>query len=194
MRSCGYASYKLTIGSNYKDVFRLNYPICTNPMLNSCASFISEMKSLRLKKLSNRQKLLLEEMLDKDVEERKSQIECVKDYTPLDLMLYYYHENDGCAYLVSLNETNLNNDSLFQGYKYYTFYNEIDLWKFIENLRSKIKPQIDDRPNKRPALLDGRSEIELVFEKDIPMKDVAPIIKKLNGYGYRINFSNEPSI
>ncbi|MBR4784428.1 MAG: hypothetical protein IK012_04135 [Fibrobacter sp.] len=189
MRSCGYAGYKLAIGSNYKDVFRLNYPICTNPMLNSCASFISEMKSLRLKKLSNHQKLLLEEMLDKDVEERKKQIECVKDYTPLDLVLYYYHENDGCAYLVSLNETKLNNDSLFQGYNYYTFYNETELWKFIENLRSKMKPQINDRRNKRPALFDGRNEIDFVLKKEMLMKDIAPIIKKLTSYGYKISFA-----
>jgi hypothetical protein len=38
-------------------------------------------------------------------------------------------------------------------------------------------------------LLDGRKDIELVFEKDIPMKEIAPIVKKLKTYGFRFVFS-----
>ena len=189
MRSCGYASYKLVIGSNYKDVFLLNYPLCVIPWFDSCASFIREMKSLRLKKMGNLQKLSLDEILDKDVEKRKSQIGCVKDYRRLDLLLHFYRDNDGYTFLLSLNETTLNNDSLFQGYRYYTFYNETDLWKFIENVRSKVELKIENRQDRVFALIDGRKQIDLVLEKDILMKDIAPIIKKLTSYGYRINFA-----
>ena len=193
MRYSGYAAFKLVIGSNYKDVFRLVYPISISPMFDSCVFFHRDMRSLRLKKLRNHQKLSLDEMLDKDVEKRKNQIECVKDYNRLDLLLHFYRNNDGYAYLVSLNEVSLNKGSLFHGYNYYTFYNKADLWKFIEDVRSKVEPKNNDREDRIRALLDGRKDIDLVLEKDILMKDVAPIIKKLNEYGYRINFSVVPS-
>ena len=190
MRSSGYAGFKLVIGSNYKDVFQLDYPISFSPMPDLCYPVISDMKSLRFKKLLNHQKLSLDEVWDKDIEKRKNQIECVKGYSSLDLLLHFYRYNDGYAYLVSLNETSLNNDSLFQGYKYYTFYNEADLWKFIENVRSKVESKNGDRRDRVLALLDGRKDINLVLKKDIPMKDVVPVIKKLNEYGYRLNFAN----
>ena len=35
----------------------------------------------------------------------------------------------------------------------------------------------------------GPNEITLIFEKDVLMKDIAPIIKKLNTYGYKITFT-----
>ena len=189
MRSCGYANFKLVVGSNYKEVFFLNYPICVNPMLDSCATFIRGMKSLRLKKVSNRQTLLFDEILDKDIEKRNNQIECVKDYSRLDLLLNFYCENDSCAYLLSLNEMSLNKDSLFQGYKYYIFYSEFDLWKFIEVVRSKVEPEIKDYRSRKPALFDGQNEIDIAIKKHMLMKDVSPIIKKLTSYGYKINFA-----
>jgi hypothetical protein len=37
--------------------------------------------------------------------------------------------------------------------------------------------------------LDGPNNITLVFEKDVLMKDIAPIIKKLKAYGYKITFT-----
>ena len=186
MRSCGYSVFKIAIGSNYKDTFQLSL---STPNYMWCGLVSLSMKALRYKYLRNRQKLSIGEILDMHTKDEKIEKECYEKYSSLDLLLSYYPKGDGKAYVVSLNETFFNESRPFDGFNFYTFDNETDLWKFIENLRSKVEPKIEDRPNKRPALLDGRNEIELVFEKDIPMKDIAPIIKKLNGYGYRINFS-----
>ena len=187
----GYSVFNIVIGSNYKDFFQLDIPIVDYDL---CGFFIGGMKELRYKYLRNRQKLSIAEILDKYTRDKyipdeEIKKECYENYSTLDLLLSYYPKGDGRAYVVSLNETFFNESRPFDGFNFYTYDNEADLWKFIENLRSKVEPKIEDRQDRILALLDGRSDIELVFEKDIPMKDIAPIIKKLNGYGYRINFS-----
>lgn len=186
MRSCGYWVFKIAIGSNYKDAFQLSL---STPNYMWCGLVRLSMKALRYKYLRNRQKLSIGEILDMHTKDEKIEKECYEKYSSLDLLLSYYPKGDGNAYVVSLNETFFNESRPFDGFNFYTFDNETDLWKFIENLRSKVEPKIEDRQDRILALLDGRRKIELVFEKDIPMKDIAPIIKKLNGYGYRINFS-----
>ena len=187
----GYSVFNIVIGSNYKDFFQLDIPIVDYDL---CGFFIGGMKELRYKYLRNRQKLSIAEILDKYTRDKyipdeEIKKECYENYSTLDLLLSYYPKGDGKAYVVSLNETFFNESRPFDGFNFYTFDNETDLWKFIENLRSKVEPKIEDRQDRILALLDGRSDIELVFEKDIPMKDIAPIIKKLNEYGYRISFS-----
>ena len=189
MRSCGYSVFNIAIGSNYKDAFQLSL---STPNYMWCGLVSLSMKALRYKYLRNRQKLSLEEMLDKDVGKRKNQIECVKDYSALALLLSYYPKDDGKAYVVSLNETFFNESRPFDGFNFYTFDNEADLWKFIEDIRSRVELQNKEQNKVLKLLVDtlvGPNNISLAFEKDIPMKDIAPIIKKLNGYGYRINFS-----
>lgn len=185
---CGYSVLNIAIGSNYKDVFRLSIP-STNYMW--CGLVIQRMKGLRYKYLRNRQKLSLSEMSEIDVEDR----ECVEEYKGLDLLLSFYRKDDGIAYVVSLNETFFNKGSRFDGYNFYTFNNDADLWKFIEDIRSKVDRQIGNMPGKKEdkvlrllANAHGPNKITLVFEKDVLMKDIAPIIKKLNTYGYRFAF------
>ena len=186
---CGYSVLNIAIGSNYKDVFRLSIP-STNYMW--CGLVIQRMKGLRYKYLRNRQKLSLSEMSEIDVEDR----ECVEEYKGLDLLLSFYRKDDGIAYVVSLNETFFNKGSRFDGYNFYTFNNDADLWKFIEDIRSKVDRQIGNMPGKKEdkvlrllANAHGPNKITLVFEKDVLMKDIAPIIKKLNTYGYKITFT-----
>ena len=185
---CGYSVLNIAIGSNYKDVFRLSIP-STNYMW--CGLVIQRMKGLRYKYLRNRQKLSLSEMSEIDVEDR----ECVEEYKGLDLLLSFYRKDDGIAYVVSLNETFFNKGSRFDGYYFYTCNNDADLWKFIEDIRSKVDRQIGNMPGKKEdkvlrllANAHGPNKITLVFEKDVLMKDIAPIIKKLNTYGYRFAF------
>lgn len=186
---CGYSVFDIAIGSNYKDVFRLSIP-STNYMW--CGLVIQQMKGLRYKYLRKRQKLTLAEMLEIDVKDR----ECVEDYEGLDLLLSFYRKDDGIAYVVSLNEAYFNKGSRFDGYNFYTFNDENDLWKFIEDVRSRVERQTEKKPETKQDrvlrllidALDGPNKITLVFEKDVLMKDIAPIIKKLNTYGYRFAF------
>ena len=186
---CGYSVFDIAIGSNYKDVFRLSIP-STNYMW--CGLVILRMKGLRYKYLRNRQRLSLDEMSEIDVKDR----ECVEDHETLDLLLSFYRKDDGIAYVVSLNESFFNKGSRFDGYNFYTFNDENDLWKFIEDVRSRVERQTEKKPETKQDrvlrllidALDGPNKITLVFEKDVLMKDIAPIIKKLNTYGYRFAF------
>ncbi len=186
---CGYSVFDIAIGSNYKDVFKISIP-STNYMW--CGLVILRMKGLRYKYLRNSQKLSLAEMSEIDVKDR----ECVEDHESLDLLLSFYRKDNGVAYVVSLNETFFNKGSRFDGYNFYTFNNETDLWKFIENIRLKVDRLTEKKPETKQDralrflfdVLNGPNNITLVFEKDVLMKDIAPIIKKLKTYGYRFAF------
>ena len=187
----GYSVFNIVIGSNYKDFFQLDIPIVDYDL---CGFFIGEMKELRYKYLRNRQKLSIAEILDKYTRDKyipdeKIEKECYEKYSSLDLLLSFYPKYDGKTYVVSLNETFFNKSRPFDGFNFYTFDDDADLWKFIENVRSKVESKNGDRRDRVLALLDGRKDIELVFEKDIPMKEIAPIVKKLKTYGYRFVFS-----
>ena len=186
----GYVVISYAIGSNYKDVFRLSIP-STNYMW--CGLVILRMKGLRYKYLRNRQRLSLDEMSEIDVKDR----ECVEDHETLDLLLSFYRKDDGIAYVVSLNEAYFNKGSRFDGYNFYTFNNDADLWKFIEDVRLRVDRLTEKKPETKQdrALrllidaLDGPNKVMLAFQKDVLMKDIAPIVKKLNTYGYRLAFS-----
>ena len=198
----GYDVISYVIGSNYKDVIHFSFIGNSNLMFESCAILLSRMKWYRLEYLRNRQKLSIAEILDKYTRDKyipdeEIKKECYENYSTLDLLLSYYPKGDGNAYVVSLNETFFNESRPFDGFNFYTYDNEADLWKFIEDIRSRVESQNKEQNKVLKLLVDtlvGPNNISLAFEKDIPMKDIAPIIKKLNGYGYRINFSNEPSI
>ena len=197
MIHAGYDEISYVIGSNYKDVIHFSFIGNSNLMFESCAILLSRMKWYRLEYLRNRQKLSIGEILDMHTKDEKIEKECYEKYSSLDLLLSYYPKGDGNAYVVSLNETFFNNSRPFDGFNFYTFDNEADLWKFIEDIRSRVELQNKEQNKVLKLLVDtlvGPNNISLAFEKDIPMKDIAPIIKKLNEYGYRINFSILPSI
>ena len=185
----GYVVISYAIGSNYKDVFHFSF-IHRDPMFSSCGFFLFNLSRYRLKHLHNREKLSIDKILDMHTKGEEIEKECYEKYSSLDLLLSFYPKDDGFAYVVSLNETFFNKSRPFDGFNFYTFDNEADLWKFIENVRSKVESKNGDRRDRVLALLDGRKDINLVLKKDIPMKDVAPVIKKMNEYGYRLNFAN----
>lgn len=199
MIHAGYDEISYVIGSNYKDVIHFSFIGNSNLMFESCAILLSRMKWYRLEYLRNRQKLSIAEILDKYTRDKyildeEIKKECYENYSTLDLLLSFYRKGDGIAYVVSLNETFFNESRPFDGFNFYTFDNETDLWKFIENIRSRVESQDKHKEQNKVLkllvdILAGPNNIALAFEKDIPMKDIAPIIKKLNGYGYRINFS-----
>ena len=186
---CGYSVLNIAIGANYKDVFQLSLPTVDYMW---CGFVIQRMMGLRYKYLRNRQKLSLAEMSEIDVKDRG----CVEIHETLDLLLSFYRTDDGIAYVVSLNEAYFNKGSQFDGYDFYTFNNDADLWKFIENIRLKVDRLTEKKPETKQDralrllfdVLNGPNNITLFFEKDVQMKDIAPIIKKLKTYGYRFAF------
>ena len=118
------------------------------------------MPFLRYKYGRYRSKLLLNEILNVKNDFRESEIECFKDYKALDMMLTFYGSKDDITYVVSLNENALSEKSSFQ-------FNQ-------KNPPKEIKCAQD--------LLE--SQMKILFEKDVLMKDLAPIIKGLNALGY----------
>ena len=159
-------------------------------MFSSCGFFLFNLSRYRLEHLHNREKLSIDKILDMHTKGEEIEKECYEKYSSLDLLLSFYPKYDGKTYVVSLNETFFNKSRPFDGFNFYTFDNEADLWKFIDDIRAKAEQKNENRRDRVLALLDGRKDINLVLKKDIPMKDVAPVIKKLNEYGYRLNFAN----
>ena len=109
--------------------------------------------------------------MDRDVTKRNFELECFKKNIGLNLS--FVRKNDGFYYEVSLNET-----GLIDGVKTYSFDKDVDLWRFIENIRSR-----NDLHAK-----EDKDEIIVSLQKSVLMKDLAPIIKKLNSYDYRIYY------
>ena len=87
----------------------------------------------------------------------------------------FYASKDDVKYVISMNENALSENSSFHGYDYHSFNNQEDLWKFLADVRSKEIKCAQD-------LLE--SQMKILFEKDVLMKDIAPIIKGLNALGY----------
>ena len=189
MELCGYSELNIAVGSNYKDIFYLSIPSVDYMW---CDFVIREMKEIRYKCLRYCQKLSFDEILKMGIKDR----ECVQNYEGLDLVLSFYSKGDGIAYVVSLNEAYFNKGSRFDGFNFYTFNNDADLWRFIENVRLRVERQTEKKSEmKQDTVLsllvdsvNGSNKITLVFEKDVLMKDIVPIIKKLNTYGYRFAF------
>ena len=191
-----YRTINYVIGDNFKDVYNVKMPTCSSHSI--CFSFIvRHMPELRYKYGHNRSKLSLNEILSADNDKRKYEIDCVKDYKALDLMLTFYGSKDDKTYVLSLNEEALIENGSFDGFKFYSFNNLEDLWKFIAEIQSKEKSLHKSEQNKQPKCawdLVG-NQVTLYFPKDALMKDVAPLIKGLNAYGYngdRIAFSVAP--
>ena len=132
--------------------------------------------------MRNRQKLSVNEILDL-FKGDAYELECFEDYNSLDLLLTFYREDKEINYVVSLNEDALKEDGSFHEYKFYTFKKETDLWKFIEDICSKAEQQTPNKSARCSSDLLG-NQVTLVFEKDVLMKDIAPLIKGLKAYGY----------
>lgn len=183
-----------TIGDNFKDVYNVKLP--TSSLPSACYSFIVRKVTLsRYKYGRNRSKLLLNEFLSVDNQQRESELDCFKDYNVLDLVLTFYGSKDDRTYVISLNEGALKENPSFDGFSFYSFNNLADLWKFIADIRSKEKLQNDSNDVKSSVAkctsdLFGK-HASLIFENDELMKDIAPLLKGLKAYGYngaKINF------
>ena len=190
-----YDEISFAIGSNYKDVFHFSF-IHRDPMFSSCGFFLFNLSRYRLKHLHNREKLSIDKILDMHTKGEEIEKECYEKYSSLDLLLSFYPKYDGKTYVVSLNETFFNKSRPFDGFNFYTFDDDADLWKFIEDVRLRVDRLTEKKPETKQdrvlrLLVDavnGPNKVMLAFQKDVLMKDIAPIIKKLNTYGYRFAF------
>ena len=73
----------------------------------------------------------------------------------------------------------MNESGLIDGQKIYTYENIDDVWKLIEDIR--LRRDLQDK--------EDRNQIIVVLGKDVLVKNLAPVVKKLKTYGYKIQFS-----
>ncbi len=182
----GYPNIKYAIGTDFKDIYKLKLP--TRSTNCFCPSYIRGLAFLRHKYMRHRQKLSVNEIIALG-KGGSYELECFEDYNALDLLLTFYREDKEIVYVASLNEGAFKETPSFDGFTFYSFNNLVDLWKFLGEICSRIEFQNEDKSvNCSTDLLGDR--VTLVFEKNVLMKDIAPLIKGLKDIGYddRINF------
>ena len=99
--------------------------------------------------------------------------ECARKF--IELFLAIKPNGNGVSYLVGLNES-----GLIDGQKIYTYENIDDVWKLIEDIR--LRRDLQDK--------EDRNQIIVVLGKDMLVKNLAPVVKKLKIFGYKVNFAN----
>ena len=163
----GFSSVQYVIGSNYEDEYDLILP--KRSLINdTCNQLTTTQRVIDL--LSG--KVSKDEMLAQRVKAKECQIERARKY--VDLSLSIEANGNNWAYSVGLNETGLTD-----GNKIYRFEKDAELWKFIDDV------------HQRRGLKDKEDtdKILLALRKNVLLKDIAPIIKKLTSYGYKISFA-----
>ncbi len=183
----GYPNIKYVIGSDFKNVYNLKLP--TKSSMCFCSGDSPMLPFLRYKYMRHCQKLSFNEILALR-EGGNLILECFEDYNDLDFLLTFFDDNNERVYVVSLNEDALKENSSFHEFAIYTFKKEVDLWKFLGEITSRAELQKENKAVKCSYDLLGK-QVTLIFPKDVLMKDIAPLIKGLNVYGYngdKINF------
>ena len=163
----GFTSIQYVIGSNFKDIYDLHLRQRSSGS-DECDQLNSTKRALDLLlgKISKNQ------VLEQQIKIKECQIERAMNY--IDLSLSFENQDGNWDYIVGLNETGLTD-----GKKLYSFNTENELWKFIEDIR--LRRGLQDKKDK--------DEIMFALRKNVSLKDLAPIIKKLTSYGYKISFA-----
>ena len=100
-------------------------------------------------------------------------VECARKF--IELFLAIKPNGNGVSYLVGLNES-----GLIDGQKIYTYENIDDVWKLIEDIR--LRRELQEK--------EDRDQIVVVLERNILVKNLVPVVKKLKIFGYKVNFAN----
>lgn len=98
--------------------------------------------------------------------------ECARKF--IELSLAIKPNGNGVSYLVGLNES-----GLIDGQKIYTYENIDEVWKLIEDIR--LRRDLQDK--------EDRNQIIVVLENNMLVKNLAPVVKKLEAFGYKINLA-----
>ena len=175
----GFSSIQYVIGSNFKEPLAMDMPERRKSLFSDegidsfrCgqASSRRQMDEL-LEKLSHK-KSSTDEIWDRRIKDTELLIECARRY--IDLSLSVNSKGDGFSYALGLNET-----GLIDGGKFYTYENLDDVWKLIEDIR--LRRGLQDK--------EDRDLIVVVFENDILVKNLAPVVKKLKSFGYKVHLA-----
>ena len=168
-----YATFTITIrfsiGNDNKEIFQMPYFT-----MQSCSPIVEGLFTasirLRLKGISNDDPQLRILSQSHSQASRYEREKYRKPAFTIDIL----HQNDSLIFYVSANEL----ERRFKK-KYYTFHSESELWKYIDSIPKTTN--YDDYWRKRFVLISS--------EPNILLKDITPILQKLEERGYKYSFS-----
>lgn len=175
----GFSSIQYVIGSNFKEPLAMDMPERSkapfseegiNPFRCNQARFRRGIDEL-LEKTSHKENLTVE-IMDRRIKDTELLIECARRY--INLSLSINSKGEGFSYALGLNET-----GLIDGKKIDTYENIDDVWKIIEDIR--LRREFQEK--------NDRNQILVIFERDMPVKNIAPVLKKLEALGYKVNLA-----
>lgn len=172
----GYVSFQYVIGSNFREPLDMNLPERSSLSFSdegiNLFSCRREKRQRQLDELSEKKshkRIITDEILDRRIKDTELLVKCAQKF--IDLSLAIKSNGNGVSYVVSLNES-----GLIDGAKFYTYENIDDVWKFIEDIR--LRRELQDK--------EDCDQIFVVLERDMMVKNLAPVVKKLKTYGYKI--------
>ncbi len=183
----GYVSIQYVIGSNFREPLDMNLPerslypfsdedinpySCQRAKKRRQMDKLSVMTPQEFKRIITDEKFLYRRT-NRRIKDTELLVKCAQKF--IDLSLAIKSNGNGVSYVVSLNES-----GLIDGAKFYTYENIDDVWKFIEDIR--LRRDLQDK--------EDRNQIIVVLGKDMLVKNLAPVVKKLKIFGYRLNFAN----
>ena len=174
----GYTSIQYVIGSNFKEPLAMDLPERSQLSFSEdhvdpfrCSQARSRKAIGEFSEKRHHKNNLAVEIATRRVKDTELLIECARRYIDLSLTL---RSNKEFSYVVSLNET-----GLIDGSKFYTYQNLDDVWKLIENLR--LRRELQDK--------EDRDQVRMVLEKDMLIKNLVPVVKKLKALGYKVHLA-----
>lgn len=174
----GYVSFQYVIGSNFREPLDMDLPersySFSDEGINryTCQRANNRRQMDKLSEKISHKRNLTDEILDRRIKDTELLVKCAQKF--IDLSLVIKSNGNGVSYLVGLNES-----GVIDGEKIYTYENIDDVWKLIEDIR--LRRELQDK--------EDRDRIVVVFEWDLLVKNIAPVVKKLKTFGYKVYFA-----
>ncbi|WP_295860770.1 hypothetical protein [uncultured Fibrobacter sp.] len=175
----GYGPVQYVIGSNFSEPHVMDVPeemssTFSGERVNrfTCGQAKIGLQMAELSEKTSHKRKSNDEIWDSRIKDTELLIRCAQKY--LDLSLAVRFNRDAFYYQLGLNES-----GLIDGKKIDTYENIDDVWKIIEDIR--LRPGMQDK--------EDRDLIVVVFENDILVKNLAPVVKKLKSFGYKVNLA-----
>ena len=175
----GYVSFQYVIGSNFREPLDMDLPERSSLSFSDegISRYTCQLAKIRrqmdkLSEMTSHKGIVTDEILDRRIKDTELLIGCAQKF--IDLSLEIRSNGNGVSYLVGLNES-----GVIDGKKIYTYENLDDVWKFIEDIR--LRRELQEK--------EDRDQIVVVLEKNMLVKNLVPVVKKLKTFGYKVYFA-----
>ena len=172
----GYVSFQYVIGSNFRESLDVDLPERSSLSFSdegisryTCQRAKNRRQMDKLLKKTSRKRIITDEILDRRIKDTELLVKCAQKF--IDLSLAIKSNGNGVSYVVDLNES-----GMIDGEKFYVYENIDDVWKFIEDIRTRR--ELQDR--------EDCNQIVVVLENNMLVKNLVPVVKKLKTYGYKV--------